>query len=63
MSGMKFTCGEFSKKWAEECVKTSLGDPLCHVATSKFHLSATSRHGFLTSRRHFSTTLSRRDVD
>ena len=70
MSGMKFTRGEFSKKWAEECVKTSLGDPLCHVATwnshvatSKFHLSATSRRGFPTSRRHFSTTLSRRDVD
>ena len=49
--------------------KTSLGDPLCHVATwsshvatSKFHLSATSRRGFPTWRRHFSTTLSRRDV-
>ena len=45
MFGMKFTRGEFSKKWAEECVKNSLGDPLCHVAawsshvaTSKFHL-------------------------
>ena len=36
MSRMKFTRGEFSKKWAGWCVKTFLGDPLCHVATSFF---------------------------
>ena len=39
-----------------------LRDTLCHVATSKLHLSATSRRGFSMSRRHFNTPLSRRDV-